>query len=113
MIKTDTVHSQDMMQMIEKIQSFVENVSFSEYQEDTEKQFAVFHALEVIGEAANKLSAVFVQTHPDFPVRQTVELRNFLIHGYSSIKLEVIWGTIQNDLPSLKKQLEPIISAKS
>ncbi|OIO43585.1 MAG: hypothetical protein AUJ41_04865 [Candidatus Pacebacteria bacterium CG1_02_43_31] len=102
MKKVDSVYLEDIVEAIDKIDKFVEGLSFSEFEDDDRTQFAVFHALEVIGEASNKLSKDFIESNPEFPVRQAIELRNFLIHGYDQIKLDVVWKTIEEDLPRLK-----------
>jgi len=102
MKKSNSVYLEDILKAIDKIDEFVDAMSFSEFEDDDRTQFAVFHALEVIGEASNKLSKDFIESNPEFPVRQAIELRNFLIHGYDQIKLDVVWKTIEEDLPRLK-----------
>lgn len=106
MNKTDSVYLGDMLEMIDKIESFLSNQSFEEFEQDDRTQFAVFHALEVIGEAANKLSKEFVENNPNFPAKEAVELRNILIHGYDLIRLDIVWKTIKENLPELKQQLQ-------
>lgn len=108
MNKTDSVYLKDILKSIQNIEDFVKNLSFKVFQQDTKTQFAVFHAFEVIGEAANKLSQQFRKNNPDFPARQTVEFRNLLIHGYDQIKLDIVWKTIKDNLPLLKKQLSKL-----
>ncbi|OGJ20438.1 MAG: hypothetical protein A3A82_00385 [Candidatus Pacebacteria bacterium RIFCSPLOWO2_01_FULL_47_12] len=105
MNRTDFVYLADMLGMIDKIEQFVSGVDFESFAEDERTQFAVFHALEVIGEAANKLSKEFAEKNPSVSVREAVELRNILIHGYDLIRLEVVWKTIEENLPELKQQL--------
>jgi len=109
MKKTDTVYLADILEAINKIYQFVDDFSFEAFEEDERTQFAVFHALEVIGEASNKLSKEFLDNNPNFPAKQAIELRNFLIHGYDLIKLEVVWKTIEDDLPHLKKITEALL----
>jgi uncharacterized protein with HEPN domain len=110
MKKIDSVYLQDILEVIDKIDEFVDGLSFSEFEDDDRTQFAVFHALEVIGEASNKLSKDFIKNNPNYPAKQAVELRNFLIHGYDQIKLDVVWKTIEEDLPNLKDLTEKLLS---
>lgn len=105
MKKTDSIYLEDILEMIHKIGSFVGNMSFEEFEQNETVQFAVFHAFEVIGEAANKLSSEFQTTYPHFPAKETIEMRNILIHGYDTIRLDVIWKTIKESLPELKEQV--------
>lgn len=58
MKKIDSVYLTDILEAINKIYQFVDDFSFEAFEEDDRTQFAVFHALEVIGEASNKLSEV-------------------------------------------------------
>jgi uncharacterized protein with HEPN domain len=80
-------------------------MEYSYFTEDTKTQFAVFHALEIIGEAANHLSQNFEKAYPQFPLKDAVEMRNILIHGY-----DIIWETIQRDIPALEKMTREILS---
>ena len=69
---------------------------------------AVIRNLEVIGEACNNIA----KNHPDFAAQHATvpwgfayEMRNALAHGYFTVDLAIVWQTIQNDLPSLHKQV--------
>lgn len=64
--------------------------------------------IEIIGEAAQHLPKEFKARHPAVPWRKIAATRNKIIHEYFGLKLDVIWKTVQNDLPELKKQLEEI-----
>lgn len=105
MNKTDNLYLQDILQAIENIKRFTTGLTFSQFESDDMRYFAVIHMLEIIGEAANKLSTNFLATHPNFPAKQAVEMRNILIHGYDEIDLQIVWQTIQTDLPDLKKHV--------
>ena len=63
---------------------------------------------EIIGEAANKIQladSTFAQRHPQLRLDLAYRMRNALIHDYDSGNLSTIWDTIQNDLPTLRRQL--------
>jgi uncharacterized protein with HEPN domain len=109
MKKTDEVYLQDILEAIDKIDNFVIGMNLVDFEADEKTQFAVFHAFEIIGEAANKLSTEFLSQHPELPARQAVELRNILIHGYDLIRLDIVWKTIADHLPPLKRQIVDII----
>ncbi len=108
MKKTDLVYLGDILDAVNKVDEFLDGYSYDDFKNDDKTIFAVCHALEIVGEASNQLSANFRNDNPEFPVRQTVEMRNFLIHGYDQIDIETIWDTIKNDLPSLKKLTEQL-----
>lgn len=109
MNKTDSIYLDDILTAINNINSFVKKLKYNNFQIDTKTQFAVFHAFEIIGQATNKLSKELTKSHPDFPVRQTIEFRNLLIHGYDQIKLDIVWKTIKENLPVLKQQVTLIL----
>ena len=62
---------------------------------------AVCRNLEIIGEAAGKLSIEFRAAHPEISWRQMISARNILIHNYDGIDPEIVWGIVERDIPSL------------
>lgn len=110
MRKTDTVYLEDINEAITTIEKYVTRIDFQIFTNEQMRQDAVIRQLEIIGEAANKLSAEFSQTNLDFPLRQTISLRNFLIHGYDEINLDIVWKTVQENLPPLKHSIAKILS---
>lgn len=66
--------------------------------------------LEVIGEAANRVTTETRQQYPNIAWPQIVGLRNRLIHGYDTIDFDILWNTLQDDLPTLIGQLKSISS---
>lgn len=106
MSKTDQVYLQDVLDSINKIEDFVGDYDYKQFEVDDRTQFAIFHALEIIGEASYKLSKSFLAQNPSFPAREAVEMRNFLIHGYDEVEIGVVWKTIKESLPILKDQVK-------
>ena len=86
----------------EKIQAFTRGRQYADYQSDDLLRSAVERQFEVIGEALNQLS----QRQPETcrcisGFRRAIAFRNILIHGYAEIDDEVVWGVLENDLPTL------------
>jgi len=92
-----------------KVISYVDGVEFDEFQEDTLTQDAVIRNFEIIGEASNKLDKDFANKS-NFPIEKAVAMRNKLIHDYGEINLEVVWKTIEKDLPNLLQLCEKIMA---
>ncbi len=67
-------------------------------------------SVEILGEAANKVSDELRNEYPDFPWREMVTMRNRLIHGYFDINLDIVWQTVVTELPPLIAALESILS---
>jgi uncharacterized protein with HEPN domain len=70
---------------------------------------ALVKEIEIIGEAVSRLSTEFRGQHPQIPWRDIIDMRNHLIHAYFNIDVDLVWGTIRDDLPSLLALVEPII----
>lgn len=69
---------------------------------------------EVIGEASRNLERNcprFAAAHPELPLVIAYEMRNALAHGYFKVDLEIVWKTLRNDLPGLRRQVEDLLKA--
>jgi len=78
---------------------------------DTDRMLnlSLVRLVEIIGEAASRVPEEFRARYPEAPWRQTVGMRNRLIHGYDAINFDILWTIINQDLPPLIEQLETII----
>ena len=72
-------------------------------------ELALTRLLEIVGEAANRVSEDMQQRHPEVPWRQIVGLRHRLIHGYDAVDLDILWDIVRYDLPLLIAALEEIL----
>lgn len=98
MEKSDDTYIQDIQKAVEKIERYLKEVGFTTFEKEEMRQDAVIRQLEIIGEATSKLSKEFATKNPDFPLKEAVGMRNFLIHGYDDVDLEVVWKTVQVDI---------------
>ena len=73
-------------------------------------QLAVVRLLEIVGEAAGRVTADFRDQNSAIPWPQIVGLRNRLIHGYDSVDLDILWEILTRDLPVLISNLEQILA---
>lgn len=71
---------------------------------------ALVRLMEIVGEAAARLSKEVTEAHPDVPWPEIVGLRNRLIHGYDSVDHDILWHVLADDLPALLPRVEAIIS---
>ena len=81
--------------------------------EDEGVALSLTKAIEMIGEAASHVSDSAREETPDVPWVQIIAMRNRLVHVYFDIDLEVLWQTVQGDLPTLVTQLEPHIAPEA
>lgn len=73
-------------------------------------QDAVIRQLEIIGEAATRTSEEMQRRYDDVPWHDITGMRNKLIHGYFGVDVDVVWETVVEDLPELKRQLEAMLA---
>ena len=79
--------------------------------EDEMLAMAVARGLEIIGEAASKLSPESRIAFPEVPWRQMISMRNILVHAYFEVDLAVVWDTVQEDLPMPMPLIQSAIAA--
>lgn len=92
------------------IGEFVFGKSFYHYQQDRMLRGAVERHLEIIGEAASKVSRAFQEAHPEIPWRRIIAQRHVLAHDYGEVKQELIWKVATVHVSELIADLEPVIS---
>lgn len=63
------------------------------------------HYLQIIGEAASRISPELRERYPDVPWGQMIGTRHVLVHGYFDIDLDIVWTAVDEDLPELKRQV--------
>jgi uncharacterized protein with HEPN domain len=73
------------------VQGFVSDRTYHDYEKDRMLRGAVEWHLEIIGEAANRISSDFQAAHPNIPWRQIIGLRHILAHEYGAIRHDLIW----------------------
>jgi uncharacterized protein with HEPN domain len=75
-------------------------------------ELSLVRLMEIIGEAANRVSPDFQSRYSHIPWPQIISMRHRLIHGYDSVDLDILWTILTKDLPPLISDIECIISAK-
>lgn len=101
-------------QAIARIERYLKDVDQVGFLANEEKQDAVIRNLEILGEAAGNIQRHFPDfetDHPDFPLKAAYGTRNALAHGYFKVDLDVVWQTVEKDLPILAAQVEEVIGS--
>lgn len=102
-----------MVEAIDLAQTHTTEFSKEEFLSDRKTQQAVIYNILIIGEAASRALVDFpdfTEKHPNVPWHEMRGMRNRLAHGYFEIDLEVVWQTLQKNLPQLKTTLGKIFS---
>ncbi|MBI5154322.1 DUF86 domain-containing protein [Candidatus Poribacteria bacterium] len=79
---------------------------------DRDRQFflSVLKLVEIVGEAANRVSSATQSLHPQIPWSLIVAARNRLVHGYDSVDCDVLWDIVKLDFPALAAELEKLLA---
>ncbi|THV39693.1 HepT-like ribonuclease domain-containing protein [Glycomyces buryatensis] len=103
-MRDDSERLADILDAAEKIHRKVVE-GRDAFDADEYAQLAIVHLVQIIGEAANRLSPEVTEAHPEIPWRQIVATRNRVVHSYFDVDLELLWTVAAVDIPRLAKQL--------
>jgi uncharacterized protein with HEPN domain len=107
-MKNDQVYLDHILEAIGKIEGFVQGITKSDFDQNVMIQDAIIRNIEIIGEATKKISKQFTQSYPDIPWQDMAGMRDKLIHDYLDVDLDVVWKTVEFDLPLLKAMISDI-----
>lgn len=109
----DSEYLLDILEAARLALSYVAGKSEEQFFEDTQCQDAVIRRLEIIGEAARRLSEQTRAALPSLPWKAMIGMRNVMIHEYEEVDLEAVWNTVKNDLPGVIEALEPVVPPRN
>jgi uncharacterized protein with HEPN domain len=113
MQKPDTIRVQHMLDACREAVGFVSGKTRTDLEQNRMLVLSLVKEVEIIGEAASKVSAEVREEHPEIPWQEIVLMRNRLIHAYFDVDLDVVWETLQQDIPVLEQKLHKILNEKS
>jgi uncharacterized protein with HEPN domain len=99
----------DMLEHARGVTRAVQGRSVADYLADEDLRLAIERRLEIIGEAAKRVTEGFQSAHPEIPWRKIIAQRNVLAHEYGEVQAEIIWRVATGSIPSLIVVLEPLI----
>ena len=105
----DAAYIWDMLQAAREVVSMLEEHDLTSFLSNRVLLLATERGVEIIGEAARRLSATFTSSHPEVPWRKIIGQRNILAHEYGQIDHELLYKTATDDLPALILQLESLL----
>ena len=106
----DMIKLQHMLDHANEAVSLVSGKEKTDLQSDRILELAIIRLIEITGEAAAKVHLETQEKYPSIPWPQIIGMRNRLIHGYDTVDLDVLWDTIEIDLPPLISELEKILA---
>ena len=109
MRKDDLVRLRHMLDAAREAQEYARGRQRSDLNSDRMLTLSLVKCIEIVGEAAAKVSEETRAECPSLPWADVIGMRNRLIHGYFDIDLDRVWDTVTDDLPALVTQLEKIV----
>lgn len=99
----------DMFDAATAVVKFTKGIGIEDYLKDRKLQLAIERLIEIIGEAANRVSPGFQENHPEIPWKKIIAQRNVIAHEYGEIRQERIWTVVSLHIPELVGKLDPLI----
>lgn len=105
----DIVRLRHMLEAIEDASSFISGRARGDLDSDKMLRFALVRCVEIVGEAAGRLSNETRSLTPEIPWAAIVGMRNRLVHAYFDVDTEIVWKTVTVELPALAAELRPLL----
>jgi len=105
----DTARLGHIFDAICSIESYVGRVDKAAFLSSKMMQDAVMRQVEIIGEASGHISEELQEKHPELPWLEMRAIRNKIVHDYMEINTDIIWDTVQSDLPALKPMIAKLL----
>ncbi len=102
----------DIIEAIDRIQRYTRNMSFEEFLKDIKTGDAVVRNFEIIGEAVKNLTGDIKNQHKEIKWKDIAGMRDRIIHYYFGVNWDIVWASIKEKLPELKKKIEFILKEK-
>ncbi|MCX5886804.1 MAG: DUF86 domain-containing protein [Proteobacteria bacterium] len=108
----DQVSLKDMLNHAREAADLLGDASREELGRNRVLQLALTRLVEIVGEAANRVSQATQQKNLEIPWPQIIGMRNRLVHGYDVIDFDLLWDTVTKDLPPLIAAIQKIVEEK-
>lgn len=91
-----------ILEQIDTLLPLMTSIKLETLDQDRVRYYGIVKMIEIIGEAAYKLSDGFVDAHPEVPWKVIRGMRHYLVHEYYQVSKEGLWDTLTNDIPELR-----------
>lgn len=108
----DAAYARHMLEAIARIRRYVGRKGRAAFLASPLLQDAVIRNIEILGEAAGRVSREFAVRHGSIPWKDIAGMRHRLIHGYLKVNLETVWQVVKRDVPALEIGLRAIVNGR-
>jgi len=99
----------DILRYAEMAERITIGIDYEKFCNNDEKTLAAIQILEIIGEASKNLPKSLKNRYPEVPWSEMAATRDKLIHAYHLIEFEIVWRTLNEDIPPLKRSMRRIL----
>lgn len=103
----------DIQEATDSILNFTDGMTWEQFSQDRKTLYAVVRAFEIIGEATKKVPIPVRKRYSKVPWIQMAGMRDKLIHEYFGVNYQVLWKTVQTDIPRLQIQITEVLKQES
>jgi uncharacterized protein with HEPN domain len=107
-VKDDRLYLSHILLAVDRILRYTSGGEAA-FRQDIKTQDAVIHNLQIIGEAAKRVSAETRAARPDIPWRNMAGLRDRVVHNYFGVSLDIVWDVAESHLPRLREQVASLL----